>query len=158
MQAACGFDIAAGLSGCGVVPWPGRASTKHGMPAKGRNGERQIALCPGLAADADQAEQDPGDDCACDVREEIVQTGIAVGNDELEQFNAAADARRQEQDDHQRQSQAPAQKQRENKGGRHVECLVHGRHGQEAQIRAGQGRVCRHGCHGDEGEAEGFLK
>jgi hypothetical protein len=59
-------------------------------------------LCQCLAADAYKAEQDSGDDGACDVREEIVQTGIAMGNDVLEQFNAAADARRQEQDGRQR--------------------------------------------------------
>lgn len=115
-------------------------------------------LCPDLAAETDEAEQDCGDDRARDVREEIVQAGVAVGDDELEQFNAAADARCQEQDGRQGQSQAPAQEQRDGEGGRKVEGLVHGRYGQEMQRRAVQGRVCRDGCQGDEGEAEGFLK
>ena len=175
MQAACGSDVAAGLGGYGVVPWPGDGDQARGVRRKsGMTGAEALCLavekfkirrplkngllCAGLAADANQAEQDPGDDCARDVREEIVQAGVAVGDDELEQFNAAADARCQEQDCRQRQSQAPAQEQRDGAGGRKVEGLVHGRYGQEMQIRAGQGRVCRDGCHGDEGEAEGFLK
>lgn len=118
----------------------------------------RINLCPGLVADVVKADQGSGDEGSSDVRKEIVQTGIAVGNNELEQFNASADASRQEQDGHKRQSQAPAQEQGESEGSRDVECLVHGRYRKETQIRAGQGNVCRYSCHCDEEESEGFLK